>query len=153
MSFNSRPLLLGDSSVSAVQADRLPLSVYVLATSISGTRGALEAAASHARDLDACVVLLVPIVVPYALTLEHPADSPTFVADRFRSLAEALGIDVTIRICLCRPQHATLAPFIPRDAVILVGGRTRRWWPSREQRLAAALTRTGHQVVFISAAR
>ena len=152
MTFHSPHRLLseGDSSTPAVPAAaQLPLAVYVLATSADGTRTALTAASAHARDLEACIVLLVPHVVPYAQALEHPADSVGFVADRFRTLAWELGLEVTIRICLCRPEHAALAPLIPQDAVILVGGRTRRWWSTREQRLADALIRTGHRVLFV----
>jgi len=114
-----------------------------------GTRAALAAADAHAQGLGARIVLLVPQVVPYAQTLEHPADSVTFAADRFRALVDELRSDVTIRVGLCRPQDATLEALIPRDAVVLVGGRTRRWWPTPEQRAAAALTRAGHGVLFV----
>ena len=145
-----RLLSAGDSSTSAVPAaGGLPLAVYVLATSADGTRAALMAAGAHARDLEARIVLLVPHVVPYAQALEHPADSVGFVADRFRTLAVELDVEVTIQVCLCRPEHAALAPLIPQDAVILVGGRTRRWWSTREQRLAGTLTRTGRRVLFV----
>lgn len=151
MAFHAPHRLLseGDASVSASPADSLPLSVYVLATSASGTRAALRAASSYARGLDACIVLLVPHVVPYAQALEHPADSVDFVADRFRELAVEIGVDVSIRVCLCRPQSAALAPLIPRDGAILIGGRTRRWWPTHEQRLARTLMKTGRRVLFV----
>ena len=152
MTFHSPHRLLseGNSSTPAVPAaGRLPLAVHVLATSADGTRAALMAAGAHARDLEARIVLLVPNVVPYAQALDHPADSVGFVADRFRTLAVELDVEVTIRVCLCRPEHASLAPLLPRDAVILVGGRTRRWWSTREQRLADALRRTGRRVLFV----
>ena len=127
----------GNSSRSAAPAaGRLQLPVYVLATSSDGTRAALAAARSHARDLDARIVLLIPHVVPYAHTIEHPVVSPDFVADRFRSLARELSLEVSIHVCLCRPQDAALAPLVPQDAVILLGGRARRLWLTREQRLA-----------------
>jgi hypothetical protein len=124
--------------------------VYVLATSTRGTRSALRAAGSYAKGLDAHVVLLVPHVVPYAQTLEHPADSVKFAANRFRALAHETGIDVIVRICLCRPQCVALIPLIPRDAAVLIGGRARRWWPTREQRLARTLTKTGRRVLFVA---
>jgi hypothetical protein len=151
MTFHSLQRLLsaGDSSTPGAPAGRLPLAVYVLATTADGTRAALMAAGAHARDLEARIVLLVPHVVPYAQALEHPADSVGFVAERFCALALELGLEATIRVCLCRPQHAALAPLIPQDAVILVGGRTRRWWSTREQHLARALIHTGHRVLFV----
>jgi hypothetical protein len=118
---------------------------------MSGTRAALRAAGSYARGLDGRIILLllVPHVVPYAQTLEHPADSVNFVADRSLALAHETGVDVMIRICLCRPQSANLAELMPRDAAILIGGRARRWWPTHEQRLTRTLTRTGRRVLFV----
>jgi hypothetical protein len=151
MAFASRHQLRSDEGSPAAipAAGESPLSIYVLATSLPGTSAALHAADSCAGGLEARIVLLVPHVVPYAQALEHPADSVGFVADRFRTLAWALGLEVTIRVCLCRPEHAALAPLIARDAVILVGGRIRRWWPTREQRLAGELIRAGHRVLFV----
>jgi hypothetical protein len=73
----------------------------------------------------------------------------TFVADRFRALAREVGVDVMIRICLCRSQSAALIALIPRDAAILIGGRIRRWRPTPEQRLTRTLTRTGRSVMFV----
>lgn len=129
--------------------ERVPLRLYVLATSTPGTRAALEAAARYAHGLDARIVLLVPHVVPYAQTLDHPADAVDFVANRFRALAAEVDVDISIRVCLCRPQSAALTPLIPKDAAILIGGRTRRWWPTQEQRLARTVMRTGRRVLFV----
>jgi hypothetical protein len=146
-----RILSEGDSSLSPTQGiDPLPMSVFILATTMQGTRAALRAAGSYAHGLGARIVLLVPHVVPYVQTLEHPADPVTFAADRFRALAREIGVDVMIRICLCRPHSAALIALIPRDAAILIGGRTRRWWPTHEQRLTSTLTRTGRRVMFVA---
>jgi hypothetical protein len=140
----------GDSSASATQPiSRSHLSVYVLATSMEGTRAALQAAGTHARGLDARVVLLVPHVVPYAEALEHPAQPVAFTAGRFRARVEALGVDVAIHVCVCRPHSEALATLIPAEAAVLLGGRTRRWWPTPEQRLARALTGAGRWVLFV----
>jgi hypothetical protein len=144
-------LAAGDSRTPVAPECRAPFDLYVLATSKRGTRAALQSAGAFARGLDATIVLLVPHVVPYAQTLEHPADSVQFVADRCRALACELGVDVTVRVCLCRPQSAALTPLVPSDAAILIGGRTRRWWPTREQRLARTLMETGRRVLFVLA--
>jgi hypothetical protein len=145
MGFEARLMTFDTQSISLP-----PLSVYVLATSTQGTRAALQAAGTYAQGLDARLVMLVPHVVPYAQALEHPADPVAFTASRFRALAEQLGIDVTIRVCFCRSHSAALAPLIPPHAAVLVGGRTRRWWPTREQRVANALTSAGRSVLFIT---
>ena len=57
------------------------LSIYVMATTEGATRAALEAAGGFARDLHAQIVLLVPHVVPYAQSLDHPADSAEFAGE------------------------------------------------------------------------
>ena len=125
------------------------LAVYVVATTIGGTRAALEAARTFAAGVDVRIILLVPQVVPYPQSVDHPADSVAFTRERFRHLAESLAVDVLVRVCLCRSHSAALAPVVPRDAIVLVGGRCRRWWPTREQRVADALTGAGRQVLFV----
>jgi len=150
----SRELLsAGYSPIPAARERRAPLNLYILATSTRGTRAALQSAGACARGLDAQIVLLVPHVVPYAQTLEHPADSVKVVANRYRSLACELGVDVTVRVCLCRPHSAALTPLVPGDAAVLIGGRTRHWWPTREQRLARRLMESGRHVLFVPARR
>jgi hypothetical protein len=125
------------------------LAVYVVATTPGGTVAALEGARKFAAGFTLRVTLLVPYVVPYQLPLERPADSLAFTAERFRQLVEPLAVDVLVRVCICRPHSATLALLLPRDAVILVGGRYRRWRATREQRLAKALARDGRLVLFV----
>jgi hypothetical protein len=125
------------------------LAVYVVATTFSGTRAALDAARNFAAGFDLRITLLVPHVVPYQQPLDHPADSVAFAVERYRRLAEPLAMDVMVRVCLCRSHSAALAPLIPRDTIVLVGGRCRPWWPTREQRVADALTRYGHHALFV----
>ena len=130
------------------------LSVYVLATTDAGTRAALASAGTCARGLRARVALLVPHVVPYAQALEHPADPSAFAGERYREAAAALGLDVTIRVCVCRSEEA-VAALLPRDAIVLIGGATRpRWlghlgWKTREQRLARRIECGGRRVLFV----
>jgi hypothetical protein len=127
------------------------LNVQVVATSASGTRAALQAAQAMAAGLDARIVVVVPQVVHYHESLEHPTVSPDFVGNRFRTVAEALAMDVEVRVCVCRSQTTALASALPRDAVVLVGGKTRRWWPTAEQRLTAALVSRGCRALLIVA--
>ena len=123
------------------------LSVHVIATTPPGTRAALKQAAACVADLDAYIVLLVPQVVPYVQPLDQPAHSPSLVGQRFLDMAGTIGVDVTIRVCLCR-SASSVASVLPDDALVLVGGR-RRWWRTREQRLAAELTDCGFRALFV----
>ncbi len=125
------------------------MSVHVVATTERGTRAALKAAGACAAGLDVSVVLLVPHIVPFAEPLDRPTDSPAHHAERFRGIAGTLGLDVTIRVCLCR-STSLVTTLLPRDAVVLVGGR-RRWWRSREERFVRGLTRRGVRALFVDA--
>jgi hypothetical protein len=123
------------------------LAIHVIATTDRGTRAALAAARTYATDLNARVVLLVPHVVPYAQPLEHPADSPQCAGERFRGTADALGLDATVRVCVCRSVSDVMT-LLPPEALVLVGGR-RRWWRTREDRLARTLTLRGCRALLV----
>ena len=128
-------------------------SVYVVATTLEGTRAALATARAVAEGSGAAAVLFVPWVVPYAEPLDRPTDSVAFGVRNFRRLAEESGTPVTVRVCLCRSCSAAIAAILPGDGVVVVGGPSRQWWPSREQRLAARLSRSGHRVLFVAETR
>ena len=40
---------------------------------------------------------------------------------------------------------------LPTGSVVVVGGQRRWWWPTREQRIADTLKKTGHVIVFAEA--
>lgn len=132
-------------------SDAGSLNVQVVATKGSATLAALRAARSLAAGLDARIVLVVPQVVHYGEALDRPTVSPGFIADRYRRMAEDLAMDVEIRVCVCRSQTGALVSALPRDAVVLVGGKTRRLWPTAEQRLTAALVDRGYRALLVVA--
>ena len=125
------------------------LALSVIATTEAGTRAALFAADDLGFGLAPRIILWVPHVVPYAQPLDHPADDVTFTAARFRTLAEEIAADVFVRVCVCRSDAAGLEAVLPRGAVVLVGGARRRWWQTREQRLAERLAAHGYSVLYI----
>jgi hypothetical protein len=125
------------------------LQVYVVATTLPLTRIALRAADGYAHGFGVRIVLLVPRVVPYPELLAHRPDATGIIADRFRQTAEELGIEASIRVCVCRPHSAALTDLLPEDTIVVVGGRSRRWWHTREQRLARALARDGRRVLLV----
>jgi hypothetical protein len=129
-----------------------PSPVHLVATTPDGTRAALAAAGAIARGTAAPAVMLVPWVVPYGEALDHPTESVAFGVKIFSKLAEELGIDVTVQVCLCRSSGEALGSLLPRDAVVVIGGPSRQWWPTREQRLAARVSRAGRRVLFVAEA-
>jgi hypothetical protein len=71
-----------------------------------------------------------------------------FAGERFRDAARTVGDDLAIHVCVCR-STASVAAVLPGNALIVVGGR-RRWWRSRDERLAHTLARSGLCVLFVA---
>jgi hypothetical protein len=128
-----------------------PGAIYVLATSPEGTRAALAGAREHAGKSRAELILIAPCVVPEREPVDHPTRSVAFMSAQHQALAEELGAAVRIRLCLCRSSATAISAMLPHRATVFLGGASRTLWPTSEQRLAARLSRSGRQVVFVAA--
>jgi hypothetical protein len=127
------------------------LCVTVIATTVEGTKAALNAAASLAKDLAAKTVLLNVDVVPPRFPLNQQRASLEITIKQQRSLllqSSANDEDIAIRICLCRDRDQCLLHVLRRRALVVIGGR-RSWWRRGEEKLEHALRRLGHHVIFI----
>jgi len=125
-----------------------PLEIVVIHTSIRGTRHALKTAGQCARGIAGHIRLIVPQVVPFPLQLHQPPIRSEFYAGFLRPIAEASPVETRIELRLCRDSWETLELALrPGSIVVLCGPR--RWWPTRESRLARRLRKGGHQVAYI----
>ena len=124
--------------------------VFVVATTINGTRAALAAAVPLARGSLARLVVLVPQVVPYPLAVDAPADITAFNERRHRDLVREADAEAEITVCLCRTPNDVLHT-IPPESTVVIGGPSGSVLPSREERLSRHLTRMGHHTVFAAA--
>lgn len=122
--------------------------LQIIATTEEGTRAAmLQAKQRSAVVATDRIVVIVPRTLPGI-----PQDDASTV-QRYRRMANECGLEVVVRLCLLagrRRRHA-LQQMIPKGAVAIVGGSQRWWWPTDEQRIAIALGRAGHEVIFASA--
>lgn len=132
----------------AIEAPNRSLKVQVVATSFGGTRAALATARSLAAGLEARVTLFVPYVVPYGEVLEQPSLRPELVGARWGRLAEELSFGLDVRVCVCRSWTKSLPSVLSHDAPVVIGGKTRRFWPTGEDRLRSSLARGGYHVLF-----
>lgn len=127
--------------------DGRALHIVVVFTSADATLNALTRANELANGLMPQIRLLVPQVVPYPLDLDRPDVHPLF---RPRQMCKfscgAPEIELDVR--LCRDVCACIEQASPDDCLIVIGGR-KRWWPTRERRLARNLRRSGRSVVFV----
>jgi hypothetical protein len=122
------------------------LDVAVVFTSAHATSTALIRAGALAQSLGARITLIVAQVVPFPLPIETPPVLLDFSEQRFRQIAASSPVETTVKIYLCRDPVETLKSVLARQSPIVIGGR-RRWWPTREHRLARQLRRAGFEVI------
>jgi hypothetical protein len=131
---------------STTEADQ-KLNISVVFTSVESTLAALKEAGGLANSLGARITLVVPQVVPYPLALETPPVLIDFNEKRFRTIASQSPVETTVQIYLCRDGLETLQNVLNPGSIVVIGGH-KRWWPTREKKLARQLRRAGHEVVF-----
>ena len=127
-------------------------AVYIVATTLDGTRAALAAGVPLARGSRARLVVLVPQIVPYPLAVDGPADPAAFTERRYRDLVRDADGEGEVKVCLCRTASDVLQ-LLPTSSTVVVGGSTGTVLATPEERLARRLTRQGHQTVFAAAPR
>jgi hypothetical protein len=123
------------------------LNIAVVFTSVESTLAALKEAGTLAESLGAQITLLVPQVVPYPLPLDSPPVLVDFNEKRFHVIASQSPVKTKVCIYLCRDQMETLKGVLRPASIVVIGGR-KRWWPTREERLARQLRKAGHEVFF-----
>ena len=124
------------------------LSISVVYTSFEATLAALEQAGVLANSLAARLTLLVPQVVPHVLPLESPPVLVEFNENRFRAIASQSPVETSVKIYLCRDKARALTSVLCPASIVVMSGRRRWWWPTRDEVLARALRRAGHEVIF-----
>ena len=124
------------------------LNIAVVFTSVESTVAALKEAGNLANSLGARITLVVPQVVPYPLDLATPPVLVEFNENRFRVMASESPVETSVQIYLCRDRFETVAAVLQPGSIVALGGRKRRWWPTKEERLAQRLRRAGHEVLF-----
>jgi len=131
----------------AQEADSSPVSVFVISTSPELLNSSLAAAKQLTKELGAQIEVLAPYVVPYPLDLSHPPVEPRFLERKLLSENALLTEVEKVRILLCRDEsEAVLGVLAPKSIVVLA--LRKRWWKTREDCLADALSNAGHQVVI-----
>lgn len=151
----ARRVSLGDSPLApeALGFPLQPLEITVIFTGPAATLSALMWAHQCAQTLNAHIVLVCQVVPRYFDFTKSPI-STTFMERQLCSMAAAWCPDVAveIRIVLCRHLDQCLKRIFDRESVVILGGR-KRWWHSREQRLAKTLESSGHRVLFVDSGR
>jgi non-ribosomal peptide synthetase component F len=124
-------------------------AVQVVATTVPGTRAAVRAATALANGLDSRVNVIAPRL-PSDGSLDQQSAAGRAFAQEIMELPEAASARVRVLPCICRRLSDVVQLLTPR-ALVVIGGRSYRWWSSREQRLAHTLTAAGYRVLFVHA--
>jgi len=131
------------------------LNVSVVFTSVRATLAALKEAGNllggplgnQAGSLRGHITLIVPQVVPYPLPLARPPVSVDFNETRLRVIANNCRVETRVCTYLCRDPLETLKAVLKPHSLVILGS-PKRWWPTKEKRLAAKLRIAGHEVIL-----
>jgi hypothetical protein len=105
----------------------------------------LDLAKRLIAGLDTQVVLLLPRPAPLAAGFDLASQERNTLVDEHRALAADVGVHVKVLFCVCHRYDDVL---LGRSSLLIVGGKTRTWWPTREERLVSRLSGAGYPVVF-----
>ena len=122
--------------------------VHVLATTAEGTTGALEAARQLTSGTDGKVVLFVPRLTTSGAPFDPSGEERNAILDRYRQIAADAGVHVSVVFCVCARLEDVVHQMLGPSTLLIVGGRSRAWWPTRERRLLDRLVGQGYPVVF-----
>jgi hypothetical protein len=127
------------------------LAVYVLATTLEGTKSAFAQAQQLTEGLDAQIVLLVPRLSSFGDAFDPTGEQRSAIMGEQCRLTGAGGRDVSVLFYVGHRLQDIVHQMPARSSLIIVGGTKRTWWPSPEQRLAERLAVEGYSVLFVPA--
>jgi|ERR1051325_3553595 hypothetical protein len=138
------PAVAADHSA-AVRTD----TVHVVFTTPRETLAAMRVAAALGHSLKVPLTLVHFRTVPYPLTVKQPAGISPVETEAFVAALRREGIDVRVRVCLCRDERRTRPTFFKPRSLIVVGGR-RQWWRFTAERIRRQLEAAGHYVLTVA---
>ena len=111
---------------------------------------ALQVASRMAEGLSARVIVHLPLEVPYPLPLTAPPVPLVHTEQTLLGLVRPQSLDTSIQVYLCRDLFDTIRQALKSESLVVIAG-PKRWWQTREEKLAAILRRDGHDVVLTHA--
>ena len=126
-------------------------TVHVIATSLEGTREALEAATPLARGLCGRVVVFLRRASADVNVPGQNVDNNE-TEQALRRLTDSYTPRPNVLSCVCK-RGIDVIQLFQSPGIVVIGGKARWWWPTAEQRLAEDLTRLGCHVTFVHVPR
>jgi hypothetical protein len=126
------------------------LEVQVFFTNLPQTLAALAVVSRLGLSLEVRPSVLIFYPLPMTLPLENRFVPAGFFEERISALVRESTVSFSARCCICRDPGESLRRLLRPHSLVLIAGR-KRWWPTREERLAGRLTKDGHHVLFVNA--
>src|SRR5262249_9380326 len=115
------------------------------------TRAALRHA-GVCTDLDVHVRLVDIQVVPFPCTLDEPPINREFSEHRLRELLKESHLPGQSTVLYTRDWLEAFRTVLEPGSLVILATK-KRWWPTREERLARTLAKAGHQVMLLPVMR
>jgi hypothetical protein len=113
------------------------------------------AALRHAgvcTDLEVHVCLVDIQVVPFPCSLNQPPISPKFSERRLQELVKESGLPGKAAVVYTRDWLEGFRKVLEPGSLVVIA-TNKRWWRTREDKLARTLTKAGHQVLLLPVMR
>ena len=127
------------------------LWVVIPYTTPEHTKAALRhAAVCSDLDVHACVVDVQ--VVPFPCSLNQPPVNPKFSECRLNDLLKETGLPGKAAVVYTRDWLEGFRKVLEPGSLVIVASK-KRWWRTREEKLARILMKAGHDVMFLPVVR
>ncbi len=127
-------------------------AVYVVYTSFDETLKGVRVAGGFAKALDVPVSLVYLRKVPFAVPVDAPSGMAPVETKAFIDCLRAEGVEVQVRVYLCRDKRRATGLALPRHSLVVVAGH-RRPWPTEAGRWRRRLEGAGYFVVFVDTSK
>lgn len=137
-----------DAESSILRSEQGAFEVVVPYSGREVTAQVMSRAAAFAAGLNVTLKLVAVYVAPYPAELRCPLAMQEHLGARLAELAQRTSLPSSAHLIVSRDRkEGLLQALAPASAVLL--GSPKRWWSTREERLARALRRQGHHVFLL----
>jgi len=145
-----RPVAVNEALLQPAQQfeDAGALEIVVPYTSPEITAKAIERAAALSAGLNVILELVAVYVAPYPSELRCPAGMEQHLTACLTKLAERTSLPSRVHVVVSRDRGEGFRQVLRPGSAVLLGSR-KRFWRTREEKLARDLTAQGHHVSLI----
>jgi hypothetical protein len=123
-------------------------TVFFVCTSIDWPLELLEKAQEIAGFACADIRVVALQVVPFPLPLDEPPVPSKFIVSRFQEKACEFANRIKVSVYFCRDPLEALKRILKPNYPVIIGVK-KRFWPTRDERLARKLRSAGFNVISI----